>query len=221
MTDISSNILSLRKEIPGRIRIVAVSKTKPVEDIMQAYEAGHRVFGENRIPELVSKKETLPPDIEWHMIGHIQSNKVKLLIPHASLIHSIDSLKLLEIINRESEKAGVVTSCLFQFHIASEETKSGFLPDEAMEVLDSDGFRAMKNVQIKGVMGMATFTDRDDMVRGEFRSLRSIFNSLKDKYFRDDGEFCEISMGMSGDYRIAIEEGATIVRIGSLIFGSR
>jgi PLP dependent protein len=218
---ISSNIISLRKEIPASVKIVAVSKTKPVEDIMSAYEAGQRIFGENRVQELILKKEMLPGDIEWHLIGHLQSNKVKQVIPHVSLIHSADSMKLIEVINKESENAGRKTACLLQFHIATEETKSGFTFDEAFEMLGSAAFAEFRAVRICGVMGMATFTDNAELVRREFRVLMEYYIQLKHKYFQADEAFREISMGMSGDYRIAIEEGATMVRIGSLIFGER
>ena len=221
MADIASNIRLLRQEIPAHVKIVAVSKTKPVEDIMAAYEAGLRIFGENRVQELVSKKEILPSDIEWHLVGHLQTNKVKHLIPDVSLIHSADSLRLIEAIDRESEKYGRITDCLLQFHIASEETKSGLTIDEAIILLESSGFREMKSVRICGVMGMATYTADNGLVRREFRNLREYFNRLREQFFKTKTSFSEISMGMSGDYGIAIEEGATIVRIGSLIFGER
>ena len=221
MTGIRENIKRLKDEVPGNISLVAVSKTKPVADILAAYNEGQRIFGENRVPELVSKRSQLPADIEWHMIGHLQTNKVKMLIPGVALIHSIDSLKLLETVNRESERAGVITGCLLQFHIAAEETKSGFLPDEADEIFQSQLFRSLSSVSIRGVMGMATFTDDMDRVRIEFRKLKETFIILKSKYFPENASFREISMGMSGDYKIAIEEGATMIRIGSLIFGSR
>jgi pyridoxal phosphate enzyme (YggS family) len=221
MADIRSNIISLRREIPTTVKIVAVSKTRPIEDIMVAYEAGQRIFGENRVPELVLKREKLPADIEWHLIGHLQTNKVKQVILHVSLIHSADSLKLLETINRESEIAGRITDCLLQFHIASEETKSGLTIEEASEILESGKFQDFKSIRICGVMGMATYTENAGHVRGEFRNLRSYFLQIKEKYFHTDSSFREISMGMSGDYQIAIEEGATMVRIGSLIFGER
>jgi len=221
MADIRSNIISLREQIPALVKIVAVSKTKPVEEIMIAYEAGQRIFGENRVQELLSKEDKLPPDIEWHLIGHLQSNKVKQVISRVSLIHSVDSFRLLETINRESEKAGRITDCLLQFHIAAEETKTGFTMGEAVEMLGSEGFRSLRSVRICGVMGMATFTDNSEKVRLEFRDLRNCFLQIREKYFQTSEAFREISMGMSGDYIIAIGEGATIVRIGSLIFGTR
>jgi PLP dependent protein len=221
LTDIASNIETLRSSIPSAVKIIAVSKTKPAGDILVAYQAGQRAFGENRVPELAAKHEALPADIEWHMIGHLQTNKVKQLIPLVSLIHSIDSFRLLSTVDIESQRLGLITDCLLQFHIAKEESKSGFSIDEALLMLDSVSFTALKNVRICGVMGMATYTDNIPAVRNEFSELRSIFTRLKEAYFRSDESFREISMGMSGDYPIAIGEGATMVRIGSLIFGER
>jgi pyridoxal phosphate enzyme (YggS family) len=221
LIDIESNISELRQQIPHHVKLVAVSKTKPVSDILAAYNAGQRIFGENRVQELVTKKSQLPPDIEWHFIGHLQSNKAKQIVPQASLIQSVDSFRLLRVINREAMKADIVADCLIQFHIAREETKFGFSPDEAIEMLTSHEFNALKNVRIQGVMGMATFTDDMEAVRTEFRDLKKWFTRIREDHFRDNTQFCEISMGMSGDFRIAIEEGATIVRIGSLIFGER
>jgi PLP dependent protein len=221
MTDIEKNIRSLRKELPASVKIVAVSKTKPVSDILSAYNAGQRIFGENRVQELITKKSQLPADIEWHFIGHLQSNKVKQIVPSAVTIQSVDSFRLLSVIDREAQKADVITDCLIQFHIAREETKFGFSPEEAMETFRSNEFKALHNVRIRGVMGMATFTQDMEAVREEFRFLRKWFVLIKQKFFTEKNEFSEISMGMSGDYMIAIEEGATIVRIGSLIFGER
>ncbi len=221
MADIRSNIIALRRQMPSSVKIVAVSKTKPSGLIMEAYEAGQRIFGENRVTELISKREQLPSDIEWHMIGHLQSNKVKQLISNVTLIHSVDTFRLLETISKESEKAGLVTDCLLQFHIAEEDTKTGFTLIEAEEMLGSQGFKSLKSVRICGVMGMATYSDDPDKVRGEFRNLKDYFNRIKEKFFMSAESFREISMGMSGDYNIAIEEGTTMVRIGSLIFGAR
>jgi pyridoxal phosphate enzyme (YggS family) len=221
LTDIVSNIKKLRHEIPEHVRIIAVSKTMPAQSVMEAYNAGHRIFGENRVQELISKKEKLPSDIDWHFIGHLQTNKVRLLLKHTKLIHSVDSLRLLKTINSEASGIGIVTDCLLEFHIALEETKSGFSMDEAKLMLESEEYRRMHNIRICGVMGMATFTDNAEQVRNEFRNLRSYFNFLGDNYFSKDQHFREISMGMSGDYRIAVEEGSTMVRIGSLIFGAR
>jgi PLP dependent protein len=221
LVDIASNINVLRQQIPQQVKIVAVSKTKPVSDILAAYNAGQRIFGENRVQELLSKKDQLPSDIEWHYIGHLQSNKVKQIVPYAAMIQSADSLKLLTVIDKEALKSGIVADCLIQFHIAREETKFGFSPGEAIEMFESVDFKMMRNVRIRGVMGMATFTDDQEEVRQEFRFLKTWFTRIKEDHFKDHREFSEISMGMSGDYMIAIEEGATIVRIGSLIFGER
>jgi len=219
--DIALNINRLREEVPQHVKIVAVSKTRPVSDILIAYETGHRIFGENRAQELLSKKDLLPQDIEWHFVGHLQTNKVKMVVPNVKLIHSVDSFKLLNAINKEAAKLNLTTECLLQFHIAREETKSGLALEEAIRMLQSPEMKEINNVVICGVMGMATFTDDMKIVRNEFRTLRKYFNILKEKYFRDSAYFTEISMGMSGDYRIAIEEGSTIIRIGTLIFGER
>jgi PLP dependent protein len=220
LADIESNIRLLKQQIHGTVKIVAVSKTRPASDIMIAYNAGQKVFGENRVNELISKRNELPGDIEWHFVGHLQTNKVKMLVGNVSMIQSVDSLRLIEMINREAEKAGIIVKCLLQFHIASEETKFGFNLEEARAALKSVKERNA-NLRICGVMGMATFTDDKDVVRDEFRYLAKCYNQLKSEYFPDDPCFNEISMGMSGDYKIAIEEGATIIRIGSLIFGER
>lgn len=220
-SDIASNIRLLKLQIPGPVKIVAVSKTKPVSDIMTAYNAGHRIFGENRVNELLAKKKDLPPDIEWHFVGHLQTNKVKQLVGNVDMIHSVDSFRLLETIDKESEKAGKITDCLLQFHIAREETKQGFSIKEAEKVFVTGQIENLQNVRISGVMGMATFTDNQEMVRGEFRQLRAYFEKLRSLNFSNRMCFNELSMGMSGDYMIAIAEGATIIRIGSIIFGER
>jgi len=212
----------IRKTLSEKaVKLIAVSKTKPNEDIILLYNEGQRIFGENRVQELLSKYEALPKDIEWHLIGHLQTNKVKYIAPFVSLIHSVDSLNLLTEINRQAVKNNRVIDCLLQFHIAVEETKFGLDPDEAMSLLGSDDFKKMQNVRIVGVMGMASFTDKSEAVRQEFKHLKSIFSELKSNYFRTEESFCEISMGMSGDYEIALEEGSTMVRIGSLLFGER
>ena len=219
---VSENIKHfLSKEIPDNVKLIAVSKTKPVETILEAYQSGYKVFGENKVQELASKYESLPKDIEWHMIGHMQSNKVKYIAPFVSLIHGVDSFKLLKVINKEGEKNNRIIDCLLQFHIAREESKFGLDIIEGKEMLTSDEFSELKNVNIRGVMGMATFTENEDTIRSEFKELVYIFNQLKESYFKDKDNFNEISMGMSGDYKIAIEEGATMVRIGSLLFGAR
>ncbi len=203
------------------MKLVAVSKTHSVEEIMEAYQTGQRCFAENKAQELSAKQPLLPSDIEWHFIGHLQSNKVKYIAPFVSLIHSVDSLKLLQVIDKEASKNGRTISCLLQFHIAEEDTKFGLDIEEAEEILESKAYRELKNISIAGIMGMATFTDDYDQVRREFRHLKAIFDQLKGKYFAHDPAFREISMGMSDDYKIAISEGSTLVRIGSSIFGAR
>ncbi|MEI8007631.1 MAG: YggS family pyridoxal phosphate-dependent enzyme [Bacteroidota bacterium] len=211
----------LYHSIPQVVRMIVVSKTQSHENITEAYNAGQRDFGENKVQEMISKAAALPPDIHWHFIGHLQTNKVKYIVPVVYMIHSIDSLKLLKEVDREALKAGRIISCLLQIHIASEETKFGLDPVEAFRLLDSAEYRAMQNVRIRGLMGMATFTDDTNLVRQEFRYLRECFGRIKAEYFQADTSFCELSMGMSGDYSLAIEEGSTMVRIGSAIFGER
>lgn len=218
---IASNITFIRKQLPPTVKIVAVSKTKSVTDILEAYQAGQRCFGENRVQELLQKKELLPSDIEWHLIGHLQTNKVKFITPFISMIESVDSFKLAKVIDGEGSKAKRIIDCLIQIHIAEEETKFGFSMEEIDLMLGSNEFENLKNIRFCGVMGMATFTDDREQVRKEFRYLHKCFNDLKSHYFFDKQYFKEISMGMSGDYLIAVEEGSTIVRIGSLIFGER
>lgn len=219
--EITENIERIKKEITSDVCLVAVSKTKPKEAILEAYQGGQRVFGENKVQELVQKHEDLPKDIEWHFIGHLQTNKVKYLAPFVSLIHGVDSLKLLKTINKEGQKNKRVIPCLLQFHIAEEETKFGLDLAEAEELLESETFASLDNVEVRGVMGMATYTDDENQIRKEFRSLKTIFNELKTRYFQDQPSFSEISMGMSGDYQLAVKEGSTIVRVGSKIFGER
>jgi hypothetical protein len=221
MPDIASNIRSLKQQIPPSVRLVAVSKTKPVSDILEAYNSGQKSFGENRVQELVQKKDLLPSDIEWHLIGHLQSNKVRLVVPFISLIHSVDSFRLLKSIDFEASRINRVVKCLLQIHIAEEETKFGFSMDEINEMIRSEDFRKLNSLIICGVMGMATFTEDTERILKEFRYLAGCFNELRKGYFADEPGFTEISMGMSGDFKIAIGEGSTIVRIGSLIFGER
>lgn len=201
--------------------LVAVSKTHSAERVLDIYRQGQRIFGENRAQEMLEKYEALPKDIEWHLIGHLQTNKVKFIAPFVRMIHSVDSLKLLEEIDKQAVKNNRVIDCLLQFHIANEESKFGFDEAGAHDMLSGNIFPLLKNVRICGVMGMATFTDDLEQVRSEFRHLKTIFERLKREFFRDVPYFREISMGMSGDWRIAIEEGSTMVRIGSLIFGER
>ena len=202
-------------------RLVAVSKTHPPERIMPLYLKGQRIFGENRVQELQQKYEVLPKDIEWHLIGHLQTNKVKFIAPYISLVHSVDSLDLLKEINKQALKNNRVIDCLLQFHIATEETKFGLSEQEASDMLHNPAFSEMKNIRVCGVMGMATFTDDQLLIRSEFRHLKSIFDSLKNGFFENSPWFREVSMGMSGDWEIALEEGSTLVRIGSLLFGHR
>jgi len=219
MMSVRENLGRLYREIPSNVKIVAVSKTMPVETIMEAYDAGHRIFGENKSQELTTKQPLLPADIRWHFIGHLQTNKVKYIAPFVEMIESVDSFKLLKEIDKEAAKNNRTVKCLLQFHIASEETKFGLDLDEAMDLLNNPEFPKLKNVKICGVMGMASFTDDMELVRKEFRVLRAIESRLKNDYFSGNPDFCEISMGMTGDYGVAIEEGSTIVRIGTGIFG--
>jgi PLP dependent protein len=221
MSAIASNIISLKHSLPPSVRLVAVSKTKPVSAIMEAYEAGQRCFGENRVQEILNKKDLLPSDIEWHLIGHLQRNKVKQIIPFVSMIQSVDTSRLLETINAEASKIGRIVDVLLQVHIAMEETKFGFSREEIEVLMTSTGIHEMKNIRICGLMGMATFTSDKALIQSEFRTLANIFRDLKARYFSSSDHFCEISMGMSGDYDIAVMEGSTIIRVGSLIFGER
>jgi len=214
---IKENLEKIKGELPERVTLVAVSKTKPNEDILKAYNTGHRVFGENKVQEMTQKWETLPKDIEWHMIGHVQRNKVKYMAEYVSLIHGVDSLKLLKEINKQAKKHDRVINCLLQMHIAQEETKFGLNPEELEELISSPEFIELQNIKIKGVMGMATFTKNMVQVRKEFQFLKTTFVLLQQKIEGVD----ILSMGMSGDYAIAVEEGSTMVRIGSSIFGAR
>jgi len=199
---IGENLQRIRKELPDHVTLVAVSKTKPVEDILEAYQAGQRDFGENKVQEMVDKKDHLPQDIRWHMIGHLQTNKVKYIVPFVTLIHSVDSLKLMQTIHKEAVKRDKIQDCLLEIHIAEEPSKFGFDFQELLALLHGEAWTSLDHIRICGVMGMATFTSDEDQVRREFRYLHQ-------------------SMGMSGDYRIAVGEGSTIVRIGTLIFGER
>jgi PLP dependent protein len=218
---IQSNLERIKATIPDNVTLVAISKTHPAEIVMEAYNAGQRIFGENKVQEMVTKYEALPKDIDWHLVGHLQSNKVKYIAPFVSLIHSVDSLKLLDVINKEAEKEGRIINCLLQMYIATEETKFGLSSEELEDLLKSSEYKKMKNIRVVGLMGMASFTDNTEKVKSEFRYLTRTFKHLKDLYFKDIQDFKEISMGMSGDYEIAIEEGSTMVRIGSSIFGHR
>jgi PLP dependent protein len=218
---ISNNIDLIRQTLPGEVKLVCVSKFNPAESILEAYNAGERIFGESKVQEMVDKFEKLPEDIHWHFIGHLQTNKVKFIVPFVELIHGVDSLRLAEEINKQAGKVHRPVNCLLQVHIASEETKFGFSGDELIEYFESGVFISLENVRIRGLMGMATFTSDTSKVREEFRHLKQLFEDIKKRYLTDCIDFSEISMGMSDDYKIAIEEGSTMVRIGSSIFGHR
>lgn len=211
----------LKKLSPTTTKLVAVSKTKPAKAIEELYDQGQRVFGENKVQELTWKYEALPKDIEWHAIGHLQSNKVKYIAPFITLIHSVESLKLMKEINKQAKKHDRIIEFLLQFHIAEEDTKFGLDLSEAQQILNSDFYKNAKNIKVAGVMGMATFTENKNQVRNEFQTLKNIFEALKKGFFESDDNFKEISMGMSGDFELAIEEGSTMVRIGSLLFRAR
>jgi len=214
---IKNNLLEIQSSLPENVTLVAVSKTKPVSDLMESYDAGQRIFGENKIQEMAEKFEQMPKDIEWHMIGHVQTNKVKFMASFVSLVHGVDSLKLLEEINKQALKNNRIINCLLQIHIAEEDTKFGLDEDELNDLLQSETLKNLKNIKIKGLMGMATFTEDQDQIRKEFLHLKSIF----DKSSTFNSDFSILSMGMSGDYQLAIECGSTMVRIGSSIFGGR
>ena len=218
---ISENLKIIKAELPKNVNLVAVSKTKPVGDILEAYNCGQRLFGENKVQEILPKYEQLPKDIEWHMIGHLQSNKVKYIAPFISLIHGVDSPKILEVIDKEALKNNRIINCLLQVHIAKEETKFGFDRNELMSFFSNKKHLEYQNLKICGLMGMATFTDDYAQIHSEFRYLADLFKTIKSNYFSLDHCFSELSMGMSDDYKIAIEEGSTMVRIGSNIFGNR
>jgi len=221
VSDTASNITRLRAELPPNVKLVAVSKTKPVRDILDAYNEGQKCFGENRVQELLSKKDLVPWDVEWHLIGHLQKNKVKYIVPFISMIQSVDSFRLLTSINNEASKINRVINCLVQIHIAEEETKFGFSMEELVDGLENQQYKDLSFIRICGVMGMATYTDDYTLVRKEFGHLRNCFELLKSRFFNTGTQFREISMGMSGDYKLAIEEGSTMVRIGSLLFSDR
>jgi PLP dependent protein len=219
---IADNIKSLKKETNAiKVQLIAVSKTKPVEDIMEAYGAEQRVFGENMVQELVDKYEKLPKDIKWHLIGHLQSNKVKYIASFISMIQSVDSLKLLQEIDKQAQKNNRVIDCLLQVYIADEETKFGLGFDEVIELLRSDEYTELSHVRIRGLMGIATNTDNEKQLKDEFYELKIFFDGIKQSYFRQDPTFDVLSMGMSSDYKIAIEQGSNMVRLGSTIFGQR
>ncbi|MFW6326801.1 MAG: YggS family pyridoxal phosphate-dependent enzyme [Bacteroidota bacterium] len=218
---IKENLKHIINELQGKAELVAVSKTKTPKTIMEAYDAGQKVFGENKVQELIDKKDELPEDIQWHMIGHLQRNKVKYIAPFITLIHSVDSLKLLKAIEKEGEKNGRIIECLLQMHVAKEETKFGMDEEELKQLLSSTEYLELKHVKIRGLMGMATFTGNMEIVRDEFRYLKKLFDQTSNSFFNGNPDFSILSMGMSHDYKIAIEEGSTMVRIGSSIFGER
>jgi PLP dependent protein len=219
---IADNIKSLKNETNAiKVQLIAVSKTKPAEEIMEAYDAGQRVFGENMVQELVDKYEKLPKDIKWHLIGHLQSNKVKYIAPFISMIQSVDSLKLLQEIDKHAQKNNRVIDCLLQVYIADEETKFGLGFDEVIELLRSEEYTELSHVRIRGLMGIATNTDNEKQIKDEFYELKIFFDGIKQSYFRQDPTFDILSMGMSSDYKVAIEQGSNMVRLGSTIFGQR
>jgi hypothetical protein len=218
---VSEKIITFKKSIPNNVTLVAVSKTKPIEAILDAYEIGQRIFGENKVQELVSKYESLPKDIEWHLIGHLQTNKVKFIAPFVQLIHAVDSVRLLKEINKEAKRNNRIINCLLQFHVAKESTKYGFSIDEVTELLTSTEFHELKHISICGIMGMATFTNDKACINLEFQTLHTYFNTLKNVFFSHQETFKELSMGMSDDFQLAIENGSTMIRIGSTLFGNR
>lgn len=214
---IQNNLQDIQTTLPNTVTLVAVSKTKPVSDLQEAYDAGQRIFGENKIQEMTQKWEEMPKDIQWHMIGHVQRNKVKYMAAYVSLVHGVDSFKLLKEINKQALKHDRVINCLLQIHIAEEDTKFGLDENELTALVQSEEFKNLKNIHINGLMGMATFTDDENQVKREFKTLKTLFNSTKEILPKVD----TLSMGMSGDYKMAITEGSTMVRIGSSIFGAR
>ena len=218
---IAQNLEAVRRQLPQGVRLVAVSKTHPVEVLMEAYNAGQRIFGENKVQEMRLKQQAMPADVQWHMIGHLQTNKVKQLVPFVSMIHSVDSQRLLETINSEACKHNRLIDCLLQVHIAQEDTKFGFADDELRDLLRTGLLTQMANVRVVGLMGMASVSDCEEQISAEFAHLRQLFDELKAQHFAADAHFCELSMGMSHDYPLAIAQGSTMVRVGSRIFGQR
>ena len=219
--NIQDNINDIKKAIPENVNLVAVSKFHDVNEILKIYDTGHKIFGESRVQELIDKQPSLPKDIEWHFIGRLQRNKVKFIVPFIECIHSVDSKRLLLQIERQAANVDRVIPCLLQIHIAEEDTKTGFTEEECWDFLSKGKWKELKHIQLSGVMGMATFTDDEEIVRKEFIKLHSFFNKIKEQFFSETPEFKEISMGMSSDYKIAIDEGSTLIRVGSKIFGER
>lgn len=218
---IQEQIRQIKATLPGQVRLVAVSKYHPIEALQEAYDGGQRIFGESKAQEMTQKHDALPKDIEWHFIGHLQTNKIKYMAPYVALIHGVDSYKLLAEINKQAAKAGRIIPCLLQIHIAQEETKFGFSIEECRAMLEEGNWRHLENIRIAGVMGMATNTEDETEIRREFATLSAFFREAKSTFFPDCPSFKEISMGMSDDYPLAIEEGSTLIRIGSRIFGER
>jgi len=221
MSSISDNLQKIKDSLPENITLVAVSKTKPVKDLLEAYNAGQRIFGENKVQEMTKKWEQLPKDIQWHMIGHVQTNKVKYMAPFVSLVQGVESLKLLKEINKQAAKNDRIISCLLQIHIAKEETKFGFDTEEVTTILETDTFKSLQNIKVVGLMGMATFTQDKNQIEKEFQQIKTFFDTLKLKQETQNLKLEILSIGMSGDYKIAIKNGSTMVRVGSAIFGER
>ena len=218
---ISNNLSAVRKNIPADVQLVCVSKFHPDEALLEAYKAGERIFGESKVQEMCGKYERLPKDIQWHFIGHLQTNKIKYIVPFVELIHGVDSYKLLVEIDKQAAKINRVVNCLLQVHIAIEETKFGFSSEELLDTLRAGEWQSLQHVKICGLMGMATFTDTKIQVKTEFRELKTLFDQAKSDYFTEEPAFKNLSMGMSDDFQLAIEEGSNMVRVGSLIFGNR
>ena len=219
--NVQENIKEIKDSIPANVRLVAVTKFHDNDEILKAYDAGHKLFGESRVQELIEKQPELPKDIEWHFVGRLQRNKVKFIVPFIRCIHSVDSKRLLRQIDRQATAADRVIPCLLQIHIAEEDTKAGFSEEECWDFLSKGKWKEMKHVQISGLMGMATFTEDEEKVRNEFKKLRTYFDKVKEQFFADDPHFKELSMGMSSDYNIAVDEGSTLIRVGTKIFGER
>ena len=218
---IADNLSGVKATLKQGVELVAVSKYHPVEELQEAYDAGQRIFGESHVQELVAKHEALPKDIQWHFIGHLQTNKVKYMASFVNLIHSVDSIKLLKEVDKQARKVGRVIDVLLQLHVAEEDTKFGFSPDEVLSMLDSEEWKVMNGIRIVGLMAMATNTDDEGQIESEFEIVRELFDEIKNRFFASEPSFKEVSMGMSGDYLIAQEHGSTLVRIGSMIFGER
>ncbi|WP_149912609.1 YggS family pyridoxal phosphate-dependent enzyme [Sphingobacterium cavernae] len=219
---ITTNIEEIQNELkPVGVTLVAISKTKPIEDIQEAYNAGQRIFGENMVQEMVEKYEVLPKDIEWHLVGHLQTNKVKYIAPFISMIESVDSIKLLKEINKHAVKNNRIIDCLLQIYIADEDTKFGLDHVELIELLESQEFAELENIRIRGLMGIATNTDNEKIIKEEFYELKMLFDGIKVSYFRKEDSFDTLSMGMSSDYKLAIEQGSNMIRLGSTLFGKR